>query len=278
MKKMFLSLLVLVSAIAIIGCNTKNGNTKLEALEEPENVYAISVVNGIEQILSTNTGIYLMNDSADVKEDIHNLDLLLGLLNEELFNVEEKISDNDEFEKLIEITINNENHYSFYFNEKLIEEDNEDDEFEAEYKIEGIIIFNDLIFNAVGIKEVEIEDDEEEFELELKVSIDEENYTVIKYEIETESEELEREYKLETFENGKLVRKVKIDFELEDNELELEVEIEENDKSSKYELKHFTKKDKAQIKYEIEEGSNKFEGIINVSVIIEEDTVRYIFE
>lgn len=69
MKKMFLSLLVLVSAIAIIGCNTKNGNTKLEALEEPENVYAISVVNGIEQILSTNTGIYLMNDSADVKED-----------------------------------------------------------------------------------------------------------------------------------------------------------------------------------------------------------------
>jgi len=277
MKRLFIGLFILAGAVALIGCKKDNVDKRLEELEKEENVYAISLVSGIDQVIS-NSSVNLIDSNAETDADqIDNLDLLLGLLNEEVFDVDAKESDNDNFDNLLEITINQEK-YMFYYNEVLIEREEDEDEIEEEFKIDGLILFGDLEFNVIGKKDVEIEEDEEEFELELKVSLDSDNYTIIKYEIETESDELERNYKLETYVDGNLVRKVKIDFEVEDDELELEVEIEEDNKESKYELKHFEGKDKAVIKYEIKENGQTFKGIINVSVIIEDDTVRYIYE
>lgn len=281
MKKIFLSILVLIGAVALMACGNK-ADKMMEELTSINNVYAISAASGVEETINQVNEEVIVEDETNnqPKEELsetNNLDSLLGLLNDDLFKVVELTSDNDEYTNLLEINLNKET-YLFYFNETLLDREEDDDEIEEEYLIKGIVLFNDLEFNVLGKKEVEIEDDEEEFEIELKISLDKDNYTIIKYERETEGNELEKEFKLKTYENGKLINEIKFDFELEDDELEIEAEIKTNNKLIKYEVKFNTNNDKGLVLYEIIENGQKTSGRLNVSVIIDGENVTYIYE
>lgn len=294
MKKIITGLFVLFGAVALIGCI--GGNTAQERNEELRsinNVYAVSAVTGVDVAMSTSANALIAD--GDLPEtltvELTDLNIMFGFLRDDLFEVNELVSDLEDYDTLLEISVNGET-YLYYFSETLVdsndlddEDDDEDDlynddEIEDEFVIKGLIVYGDLEFDVTGLKEIEIEDGEEEFETELKIAIDEENYTVIKYERKTEeNSESEKEFKLETFKDGDSFRKMKIEFKVDEGQLKVELKISEAHIDIKYELEHDEDDDKAYLEYDIEENGNTFEGTIEISVIIEEDgTVRYVYE
>lgn len=277
MKKYIFVLLIIIGAVSIVGCN--NGSKKiLEGLNSEQTVYGMSAVVGVEESVNS-LGIVTTSSEtqeADLKEieKSTDLDLLMGLMNEDLFKTEETTPDKEEYEKLLVIKFNKKT-YNFYYNETLVDYEEDDDEIEKEYKIEGIIIFDEEELKVIGTKEIETEDDESEFELEMKVYKDQENYTLIKYETEQENNEYEKEYKVKTYFDGKKTNEFKFEFEIENNELELEVEVHSFNNIIKLKIKGYNNNSEAKVKYEIIEQNNKRQGTFTVKVEINGNKVNY---
>lgn len=289
MKKIILSMFLLLGALFLVGCKSSEVD-----LESKESVFAISAVTGVNEtinniteenpVIDENEKIPVeesnddnVNEGENVdlpNEDQDNLEFVLNLINKELLKVEEKESDKTDYTNLLEITFNNET-YKFYFNEILIEEEIEDDEIEKEYEIKGIIIYNEEEFSVVGNKEIEIEEDEEDFEIELLICLDKDNYTKVKYETETESDEYEKKYKIETYENSNKINEFEFEFEIEENKLKVDVEFKSKDKNVWYKIRGNNKNSQANVIYHSHENGVKTKQIFKVRVIIEDNNVRF---
>lgn len=288
MKKYLLIVLLGIAGVLLIGCNKDKSDL---SEKNEENLYAVSVVAGINNIKLNAPVINLSNnnndDNEDVEEEIDNedqFDIMLGLVNDDAHKVTQEKSDKEEFEHLLVIEINKKDTYKFYFNELLIKEevekDDEDNELEEEkeFKINGIIIFNDIEYTVTGAKKIEIEkednESEEELELSLKIALNEDNYTVIKYETELETEEseveLEKELKFITYKDGEEVLVMSIDFELENDSKELELKIIEGNKVSIYKFETLNEKN-AKIDFLIKEDDIIDEGTLDIEIITNED-------
>ncbi len=286
MKRNIFVLLLVLGAALLVSCGGSKSAT-LDEVKSPEMVYGMSAVVGVEESLSgmainpmsANDGDDEHDQDLQAIEEVTDLDLLMGLMNDDLFTVEEKESDREGYAHLIAIEFNK-NAYNFYYNEVLADEEVGEDEVEKEYEITGIIVVDDLELQVVGTKEIESEEDEDEFELELKISIDEDNYTLIKYQTETGSTEFEKEYIIETHVDGDKVHEFKFKFEIEDKELELKVEVKDevNNIVIKLEIKGYNKDSVAKVKYEIEEGGSKRKGAFTVTVTVNGDKVTYSYE
>ncbi|MCR1809195.1 hypothetical protein [Haploplasma modicum] len=257
MKKYILGLIVTIGLLVLVGC----GGTKSKVdVRSEENIYAISAVSGVESILSNNSLITLNSknkDMEDVEFNDENMDIMLAFLNDKAFKVEVKESDKEEYKFLINITINNDQVFDFYYNESLIKEEIDEEEIEQKYSINGIILNNDIMYTVEGFKEIEIENEEneveEEFSLDLRISLDENNYTRLKYEVETETEdnktELEKVFKTHFFKDGKMVKKIHFDFEMEDNDLAIKLQVFEANEIKIYRLKLNDDKESGVIKF-----------------------------
>lgn len=257
MKKYILGLIVTIGLLVLVGC----GGTKSKVdVRSEENIYAISAVSGVESILSNNSLITLNSknkDMEDVEFNDENMDIMLAFLNDKAFKVEVKESDKEEYKFLINITINNDQVFDFYYNESLIKEEIDEEEIEQKYSINGIILNNDIMYTVKGFKEIEIENEEneveEEFSLDLRISLDENNYTRLKYEVETETEdnktELEKVFKTHFFKDGKMVKKIHFDFEMEDNDLAIKLQVFEANEIKIYRLKLNDDKESGVIKF-----------------------------
>jgi hypothetical protein len=257
MKKYILGLIVTIGLLVLVGC----GGTKSKVdVRSEENIYAISAVSGVESILSNNSLITLNSknkDMEDVEFNDENMDIMLAFLNDKAFKVEVKESDKEEYKFLINITINNDQVFDFYYNESLIKEEIDEEEIEQKYSINGIILNNDIMYTVEGFKEIEIEnvenEVEEEFSLDLRISLDENNYTRLKYEVETETEdnktELEKVFKTHFFRDGKMVKKIHFDFEMEDNDLAIKLQVFEANEIKIYRLKLNDDKESGVIKF-----------------------------
>lgn len=288
MKKYLLIVLLGIAGVLLIGCNKDKSDL---SEKNEENLYAVSVVAGINNIKLNAPVINLSNnnndDNEDVEEEIDNedqFDIMLGLVNDDAHKVTQEKSDKEDFEHLLVIEINKKDTYKFYFNELLIKEevekDDEDNELEEEkeFKINGIIIFNDIEYTVTGAKKIEIEkednESEEELELSLKIALNEDNYTVIKYETELETEEseveLEKELKFITYKDGEEVLVMSIDFELENDSKELELKIIEGNKVSIYKFETLNEKN-AKIDFLIKEDDIIDEGTLDIEIITNED-------
>lgn len=288
MKKYLLIVLLGIAGVLLIGCNKDKSDL---SEKNEENLYAVSVVAGINNIKLNAPVINLSNnnndDNEDVEEEIDNedqFDIMLGLVNDDAHKVTQEKSDKEDFEHLLVIEINKKDTYKFYFNELLIKEevekDDEDNELEEEkeFKINGIIIFNDIEYTVIGAKKIEIEkednESEEELELSLKIALNEDNYTVIKYETELETEEseveLEKELKFITYKDGEEVLVMSIDFELENDSKELELKIIEGNKVSIYKFETLNEKN-AKIDFLIKEDDIIDEGTLDIEIITNED-------
>lgn len=281
MKKTMGIILVLIGVVALAACGSKSVNKIKE-----EDLMALSVIGGVNDIkFNLNSDIIRIGSEIDESfgqdaiENKEYLELMLNLMNEQSYSSEIIESDNEDYEHLLIIKVNQEE-LKYYYNEQLVKEEIDKDEEEKEYVINGIIISDDVTYTVTGKKSIETETDskdnevENELELELKIMLDQNNYSLIKYEEETEEDlvgkELEKELVFRTYVNGKRVSEMSIDIEVENNEVEIELVLKENKNQYKYKFKN-NGKNKAVIKYEFKQDGKTNKGTINVKTTIDEN-------
>ena len=290
MKKILGLLFIFVSVFALVAC----GNKENEQIDE-QDLYALSVIGGVNDI-NFNMANPLLRTSVDdelVKDTLQNhqyLELMLNIMNDNSYKTTLEASDNELYSNFLNIEVNGEV-YSFYYNENVVkhEVDEDDDEFEEEiiYNINGIIINNEITYNVAGQKTIEVENDvednesESEMELELKISLNDKNYSIVKYEVEDEQEndktEQEKELVFKTYENGKKVSEMNIDVEKENDKIEVKLVIKEEGFKYTYNFKNKNKKE-ATIKYAIVSKDNTEKGSINVKIVVGENgLIKYEF-
>ncbi len=126
-------------------------------------------------------------------------------------------------------------HYTLYFDKIFLSAEQEDDETEEEYAIEGVLEAEGRTYPVRGNYETESEEDETEGELFFRAYLDEAKsaYIEVTQEYESENEdgeqEVEREYVYSRYENGKRVERTTVEYESEEGELELKLTIEQED-------------------------------------------------
>ena len=126
-------------------------------------------------------------------------------------------------------------HYTLYFDKIFLSAEQEKDEKEEEYAIEGVLEAEGRTYPVRGNYETESEEDETEGELFFRAYLDEAKsaYIEVTQEYESENEdggqEVEREYVYSRYENGKRVERTTVEYESEEGELELKLTIEQED-------------------------------------------------
>lgn len=126
-------------------------------------------------------------------------------------------------------------HYTLYFDKIFLSAEQEKDEKEEEYAIEGVLVAEGRTYPVRGNYETESEMDETEDELYFRAYLDEESNSFLEitqeYEAEQEDgeQEVEREYVYSRYENGRRVERTTVEYESEEGELELKLTIEQED-------------------------------------------------
>ena len=126
-------------------------------------------------------------------------------------------------------------HYTLYFDKIFLSAEQEKDEKEEEYAIEGVLEAEGRTYPVRGNYETESEMDETEDELYFRAYLDEESNSFLEitqeYEAEQEDgeQEVEQEYVYSRYENGRRVERTTVEYESEEGELELKLTIEQED-------------------------------------------------
>lgn len=262
MKKTMSLILILVTAITLVGCNSQGA--KLLDFAEKENVMAFQAVTSVQVAEGVQTKVSPMIDTqTDMPTDdqidaIEEVSPYIGMFENLLsqsdgFTHETTTSDIEGYTHMQVFSMPNQKgqfeDYVMYYNLVTMDDDNDDDDDddnEVSFTFEGIIQYNDHTYDVYGKKKVE----DDEFELEFITKIDDNNYVLTKY--ETESDELEFEY--EVYENGKKISSFKLEIEDEndDNEIEIELEFTSEHQSGKFEFELENKDGKMLLKIEFE--------------------------
>ena len=152
-------------------------------------------------------------------------------------NSVESASDRPEYDHMLTVTTTdmrgNESVYILYYNatpvidddnDKWDDEDDWDIETEEEFRIDGVLVYNDAEYDVRGEMENEVEGNESENEFEM-TAFDRVNNSKIVFEqsFEVEDGEYEEEYKYSYYENNRLVNSFEIEFENENGKEELDV-------------------------------------------------------
>lgn len=152
-------------------------------------------------------------------------------------NSVESASDRPEYDHMLTVTTTdmrgNESVYILYYNatpvidddnDKWDDEDDWDIETEEEFRIDGVLVYNDAEYDVIGEMENEVEGNESENEFKM-TAYDRVNNSKIVFEqsFEVENGEYEEEYKYSYYENNVLVNSFEIEFENENGKEELDV-------------------------------------------------------
>ena len=150
MKKIIFGLVVIIAALVLVAC----GSDKNKEEVEEKDLYAMSVVGGINDINIQSMGLFSRNEINEIENKEH-LELMLNMLNDETYTSELVESDKEEFEYLLKIELNGEL-YSYYYNEELlkseIEEDEDEFEEEKEFRIDGLILVGDSTPRSTAVR------------------------------------------------------------------------------------------------------------------------------
>ena len=162
--------------------------------------------------------------------------LVEGLLSEDAIETT-AVEGNEEYRYGMKIgytdLLGNAAHYTLYYNKHFLSAEQEEDEKEEEYAIEGVLVAEGKTYPVSGNYETESEEDETEGELFFRAYLDEAKsaYIEVTQEYESENEdggqEVEREYVYSRYENGKRVERTTVEYESEEGELELKLTIEQ---------------------------------------------------
>lgn len=165
------------------------------------------------------------------------LNVIESFIDRASVNSVESVSDRPEYDHMLTVTTTdmrgNESVYVLYYNatpviddddDKWDDEDDWDIETEEEFRIDGVLVYNDAEYDVIGEMENEVEGNESENEFKM-TAYDRTNNAKIVFEqsFEVENGEYEEEYKYSYYENNVLVNSFEIEFENEDGKEELDV-------------------------------------------------------
>ena len=182
----------------------------------------------------------MKDDAAQEEKHIETVNrymaLVEGLLSEDAIEAT-AVEGNEEYQYGMKIgytdLLGNAAHYTLYYNKHFLSAEQEEDEKEEEYAIEGVLVAEGKTYPVSGNYETESEEDETEGELFFRAYLDEAKsaYIEVTQEYESENEdgeqEVEREYVYSRYENGKRVERTTVEYESEEGELELKLTIEQ---------------------------------------------------
>lgn len=271
----------------LVSCGGSKSAT-LDEVKSPEMVYGMSAVVGVEESLS---GMAINPMSANDVDDEHNqdlqaieevtdLDLLMGLMNDDLFTVEEKESDREGYAHLIAIEFNK-NAYNFYYNEVLADEEVDEDEVEKEYEITGIIVVEDYL----KLSEVNIEiyvNEDEGYNYKYKMIVKTENLFgnvteyILYYDEERDIDDDEEEKEMTgilIYQN--VTYQFKSEEEIEADESEIKVTIYENDYNDRLEIEKEFEDGEYQYTYKLYRNDDEY---LSVELEVEESEMELIIK
>ena len=182
----------------------------------------------------------MKDDAAQEEKHIETVNrymaLVEGLLSEDAIEAT-AVEGNEEYQYGMKIgytdLLGNAAHYTLYYNKHFLSAEQEEDEKEEEYAIEGVLVAEGKTYPVSGNYETESEEAETEGELFFRAYLDEakSSYIEVTQEYESENEdgdqEVEREYVYSRYENGKCVERTTVEYESEEGELELKLTIEQ---------------------------------------------------
>lgn len=159
--------------------------------------------------------------------------------------------------------------FVMYYNETVPTEDDrktdDDDDFEVNTRLSGIVEFGGQTYSLRGEKEVE----QDEIEINLEIKIDDANYVII----QTETENGEQEYGYEVYSNGQKVEELSLEIEIEQNEVEVELFVAVNGETQSFKFEKETENNITEIKINCNVNGNTE----TIFAVYDEGTQRYIY-
>ena len=275
-KVIFAAVVVLVLAISLtallVACDDPKGPGSTGGKERQENIFALAAVSAGELIgEQTSAAALAAGDEAAIAAELDEymamLDKLIGGENP-ITSVVADNTDEAYAQYAVKQTVTatspdgSSETYAIYYNETLqpdYDDDDDPDEQEENYRIEGVMVNGENVFDITGFREVESERGESEESLEFTAE-NRENGLRMKFELENESEKDESgmEFGYEIYDGRSLVRAFEIEFERESGwmgeETEFELFTHENGVSREYEIESEVRGDKEFIRITRREG------------------------
>lgn len=244
-KIMAMSALLASIPLCGIMMTSCGGSPKLSAktaFEKVEDMYAFAAISSTSFFAAANTQAPQTfadetNESDVALELSQYLKLADGFIGGNKFpTTAETESDREGYTKLsIDLSgISGAHKYVIYYKETVPTDNDrpatDDDDYEIDTKIEGVMIYNAQEYTLTGTKEVE----HDEVEIEFTVQFSDTDKVVISQ--ESESDELEYSYAL--FQNGALIpsKTMDLEIEIENNEIEFELILTEGQKRTTYKI------------------------------------------
>ena len=281
MKKKLLCVLALILTFGIFtgifaGCN-KN-NAKAYAFTSNRELYAFSVVSGMELALDGNlSGAKMIQSEFETMVDsIHSyLPSFEGFLGgDKLIAPQEKTSDNAEYAKLLTVDYTSADgivhNYKIYYNETVPSQNNrpwaDKDDDEIETDLVGIVVLNNNTYSMTGKKEIE----KNEVEIEFEIMLDDNK----RVKIQQETEAGEQEFEYELYYGANIAYKHSLSIEIDNDEIEFETEYETNNEKYELEIKQDAKNpNRSYVEYE--KNKKKFKIIIDKTK--NDGNIQYIY-
>lgn len=282
-----LKILLPVLAIGMLtGCqlnNNDNLSTNNQGggiTQNDRNVYAFEAITsvGLLTTLDTNQTVQPIKKAAADETLISQIKDYLPTVEAALYNqslmTNSKVlpSDREGYQTKVlisytDIAMTNQS-ITMYYNETLMQDYDDDDDWddqEEEYRIDGLIIVNDNEYKMFGEKEL----DQDEYEISFIYQVDEDSYVKVEQEIEND----ESEFNYTVINNRKKVYEYSL--EIENNEVELEVK-DRNLGVEKMEFKFINRNNKTLIIAEIRKASQKSEIVFEKVVDAQTNTIDYV--
>lgn len=281
-----LKILLPVLAIGMLtGCQLNNDNLSSNnqgggITQNDRNVYAFEAITsvGLLTTLDTNQTVQPIKKAAADETLISQIKDYLPTVEAALYNqslmTNSKVlpSDREGYQTKVlisytDIAMTNQS-ITMYYNETLMQDYDDDDDWddqEEEYRIDGLIIVNDNEYKMFGEKEL----DQDEYEISFTYQVDEDSYVKVEQEIEND----ESEFNYTVINNKRKVYEYSL--EIENNEVELEVK-DRNLGVEKMEFKFINRNNKTLIIAEIRKASQKSEIVFEKVVDAQTNTTDYV--
>ncbi len=156
-----------------------------------------------------------------------------------------------------------------YYNVVNVNEKTEEDEYEKETKMEGVVKYQELTYQFLGESEIESEKNEEETELSLKIFTNAEktDYIKVKQEFEQERNEVEEEYKYEIYQNRKVISSFAFERENENSKEEVKIKLLLD--GVKYSFKVYEQNQETFISVKVDTTND--DGVVTYKKVVETD-------
>ncbi len=290
-KKLFVGLIcacsLLVLSLGVVGCGESTDNKTFSSAAE---AYAFGAVSSIK-LLSANTTSKSEQNEANAENSYARnvptneqitfaqrvdeyVDVVDGFIGgSSPVKIQEESLTDAEYSTKVTTDITHlsgqKDSFVMYYNETVPTEDDrktdDDDDFEVNTRLSGIVEFGGQTYSLRGEKEVE----QDEIEINLEIKIDDANYVII----QTETENGEQEYGYEVYSNGQKVEELSLEIEIEQNEVEVELFVAVNGETQSFKFEKETENNITEIKINCNVNGNTE----TIFAVYDEGTQRYIY-